>query len=376
MDPDIIGYATVQDDEGTPYLVTGGSMGDTVEATSFQELQQYLGSSEPYVVTVSGRIQGTQSLKVSSHKTILGVTDSAHLQGIEVEINEARNVIVQHMKISHVTPTDAIVITGKSRNIWIDHCELYSDRDHDVDYYDGLLDIKNESSFITVSWSVFHDHYKTSLISSGDQQFADTTIRVTYHHNYFYNCSSRLPSIRFGKAHVFNNYYKDCGTAINSRMGACVRVERNYFHNVNTAVMMAYSPEMGAVQLLDNHFGTSGVSSSPACELDVPYPYLEFLDQTEDLSLLIGGEDITEISEKIPVVRPCDIYNYPNPFNSSTKIHFILKKSSHVTLKIFDILGREVTTLINKKCNAGKYTILWNGAVYIFTGYRQMDLQR
>ncbi len=103
-----------------------------------------------------------------------------------------------------------------SRNIWIDHCELYSDLTHGKDFYDGLLDIKNESSFVTVSWSNIHDHWKASLISSGDEQVGDTVIRATYHHNYFHDCGSRLPSIRFGRAHVFDNYY------LNNTTGSCV----------------------------------------------------------------------------------------------------------------------------------------------------------
>ena len=48
-----------------------------------------------------------------------------------------------------------------------------------------------------MSWSNIHDHYKASLISSGDEQLSDTVIRATYHHNYFHDCGSRLPSIRF-----------------------------------------------------------------------------------------------------------------------------------------------------------------------------------
>ena len=47
--------------------------------------------------------------------------------------------------------------------------------------------------------------------------------------------------------------------------------------------------------------------------------------------------------------------NYPNPFNSSTKIHFWVKTSSHVTIKIYDILGREISTLVNQELPAGNY---------------------
>jgi len=49
--------------------------------------------------------------------------------------------------------------------------------------------------------------------------------------------------------------------------------------------------------------------------------------------------------------------NYPNPFNPSTNIKYVIKKTSFVTLKIFDVLGREVATLINKEKSPGEYTV-------------------
>ncbi len=52
--------------------------------------------------------------------------------------------------------------------------------------------------------------------------------------------------------------------------------------------------------------------------------------------------------------------NYPNPFNPSTVIKFTLKEDEKVTLKIFDILGREVTTLLNRKMKAGVYSVNFN----------------
>ncbi|MBS1516660.1 MAG: T9SS type A sorting domain-containing protein [Bacteroidetes bacterium] len=53
--------------------------------------------------------------------------------------------------------------------------------------------------------------------------------------------------------------------------------------------------------------------------------------------------------------------NYPNPFNPSTKIDFSIPKTGNVSLKIYDITGREVRTLIkNETMFAGKYTVDWN----------------
>ena len=52
--------------------------------------------------------------------------------------------------------------------------------------------------------------------------------------------------------------------------------------------------------------------------------------------------------------------NYPNPFNPVTNIQFKLSHPEFVSLKIFDILGKEVTTLLNERLNPGKHVISWN----------------
>jgi hypothetical protein len=54
--------------------------------------------------------------------------------------------------------------------------------------------------------------------------------------------------------------------------------------------------------------------------------------------------------------------NYPNPFNPVTKISFDIPKQGFVSLKIYDVLGREVRTLVNEVKNAGSYTVDFNGA--------------
>ncbi len=56
--------------------------------------------------------------------------------------------------------------------------------------------------------------------------------------------------------------------------------------------------------------------------------------------------------------------NYPNPFNPSTRIEFHLAAAGHVTLKIFDILGRELTTLVDREMIPGNHAITWNAKSY------------
>lgn len=66
--------------------------------------------------------------------------------------------------------------------------------------------------------------------------------------------------------------------------------------------------------------------------------------------------------------------NYPNPFNPSTIISFSVPIKSHVTLKVFDILGREVATLVSEEMSAGNHSQQWN-AVNISSGVYFYRLQ-
>jgi len=53
--------------------------------------------------------------------------------------------------------------------------------------------------------------------------------------------------------------------------------------------------------------------------------------------------------------------NFPNPFNPETKIIYRIPEAGKVTIKIFNILGQDVKTLVNKELEAGTYEVVWNG---------------
>jgi len=59
--------------------------------------------------------------------------------------------------------------------------------------------------------------------------------------------------------------------------------------------------------------------------------------------------------------------NYPNPFNSTTTISYSIPKLSIVELTLYDLLGREVTTLVNRKQSAGSYRVTFDGK-YLSSG--------
>jgi hypothetical protein len=68
-----------------------------------------------------------------------------------------------------------------------------------------------------------------------------------------------------------------------------------------------------------------------------------------------------QIGEGIVPVRFAMEQNYPNPFNPSTTIEFALPKSEFVELKVYNILGKEVATLVSMKLNQGNYTYTFDG---------------
>ena len=74
----------------------------------------------------------------------------------------------------------------------------------------------------------------------------------------------------------------------------------------------------------------------------------------------MGGKNQKTISpgslENLSVLQ-----NYPNPFNPSTQIQYSIPKSSHVVLKIYNINGQEIKTLVNEVQSPNTYLVSWDG---------------
>lgn len=240
-----VGFASVEG--GT----TGGAGGDTVAVSSADEFLAAISADGPAVVQVNGTIELSGMNSVASDKTIEGGT----ISGGGLTLRSVSNVIIRNMTFTGADD-DSINIEEGSTNIWIDHNDFSNG-------FDGLVDIKRGSDFITVSWNHFHDHDKTALLGHSDDNASQDEghLRVTYHHNWFEGTNQRQPRARFGDpVHVFNNYYDNVGSyGVASTNEAGVLVEGNYFEGVSspTVIQTGSSPEGNIVER-DNVYDGSG----------------------------------------------------------------------------------------------------------------------
>lgn len=89
------------------------------------------------------------------------------------------------------------------------------------------------------------------------------------------------------------------------------------------------------------------------------------LEGFESKVFYLGDKPVSVEQEEIENIRIDEFkleQNYPNPFNPKTKISFQIPSSGFVTLKIYNIVGQEVKTLINKEMQKGRYDIDFNAS--------------
>ncbi|WBB81805.1 right-handed parallel beta-helix repeat-containing protein [Micromonospora sp. WMMD882] len=246
---------------------SGGGSAPTTTVTSAAALTSALGASSAAVIRVSGTISCSGMLRVRSNKTILG-NSGATIAGCGLNISGDRNVIIRNLTFRNWND-DAINVQESATNIWIDHNTFTAG-------YDGAVDVKRGSDFVTVSWNRVYGHDKSMLLGHSDDNGAQDRghLRVTYHHNYFDGSNQRHPRVRFGNpVHVYNNYYRsNGGYGVASTMSAGVLVEGNYFENVRDPFHLGEgSSGPGTLVARNNHFVNSGSGQAGGSVASIPY---------------------------------------------------------------------------------------------------------
>jgi len=122
-----------------------------------------------------------------------------------------------------------LIAIDNAQQVWVDHNTFsdgertdeqfppvfaapYNIKEQKVQHHDGLVDITNAATKITVSYNVFKNHDKTNLLGGSDKPdakkgYGPGAIDVTFHHNIWDNTGQRMPRLRFGRVHTYNNYF-------------------------------------------------------------------------------------------------------------------------------------------------------------------------
>jgi pectate lyase len=301
----VTGYAT--QNGGT----TGGAGGQTVRATTGTAIHTALctraSSSTPIIIQVEGTINHGNTTKVSgsscntaadvielkeiSNVTIIGVGGGAVFDQLGIHIRDASNIIIQNVTVRNVKKSgsplsnggDAIGMESTVRNIWVDHVNLEASGG-EAEGFDGLFDMKNNTQYVTLSYSVLRNSGRGGLVGSSESDLSNGFI--TYHHNLYENIDSRTPLLRGGVAHIYNNHYVSLNeSGINSRAGARAKVDNNYFKNSKDVLGTFYTDAAGYWQasgnILDNvTWSSPGSDTNPAgpsmpsnTTVSIPYSY-------------------------------------------------------------------------------------------------------
>ena len=299
------GYAT--QNGGT----TGGAGGQTVRATTGTAIHAALcgraTSSTPITIEVEGTINhgntgqvsggscstaaGVIELKQISNVTIVGVGAGAVFDQLGIHIRAASNIVIQNVTVRNVkksgSPTsnggDAIGMESDVRNVWVDHVTLEASGG-ESEGFDGLFDMKDNTQYVTLSYSVLRNSGRGGLVGSSETDLSNGFL--TYHHNLYENIDSRAPLLRGGTAHIYNNHYVSLNeSGINSRAGARAKVDNNYFEDSKDVLGTFYTDAAGYWQVSGNVFdnvtwSSPGPENNPAgpdpqsnTTVTVPYAY-------------------------------------------------------------------------------------------------------
>ncbi|MBN2412664.1 T9SS type A sorting domain-containing protein [candidate division KSB1 bacterium] len=125
----------------------------------------------------------------------------------------------------------------------------------------------------------------------------------------------------------------------------------NQFEKINQSLI----PGAGTTTLLHKYsFEDNNV------EFGKQYEYKIENVNSDGSSKFYGPVSISIDSQKLPEKFELS-QNYPNPFNPETSINYCLPKNTHVTIVIYNTLGKIVNELVNKTQTAGTYTVTWDG---------------
>lgn len=189
----------------------------------------------------------------------------------------------------------------------------------------------NSSYSVTTPMFVLSDVYLQSLV--GDSAQVNMVVKIQQDSIYSLSYSKWLKNVDIGLMQTFFVEIPD-----GKRTGNIIEISFEEY-----IVSMQSLQNAGATFLFDN--------------IRCQYDY------SGNIVYLESFGDVTEVSDDVVTPKEFLLHqNYPNPFNPSTVIKYTVSKTSDVSLKIYDVLGNEITALVNEEKPAGEYEATFNAA--------------
>ncbi len=245
------------------------------------------------------------------------------------------------------------IIVDDSNNL---HCAGY----HDTTGYNNLYPMYLKYHYSTEQWGVIHDFPEKDQVRD---------LGITLDTNGF-------PRMCWGKFGAFYSFYNgenwaDTDTITQAEIGK-VAIKTDTSNKLHIAITHNYSDIM---QLYYYHqpVGTSWISSVIDSADNVIFtPELEIFDNMLYLAykksespglgdVFLTRQDLITSTKYSGSEIYFNLKNYPNPFKDIMNIEFTINEPEFVSLKIIDINGRVIKTLIYKNLDSGKHIVKWNG---------------
>ena len=254
-------------------------------------------------------------------------------------------------------------------------------------------------------------YYHMSFPYSSDQLYQHNTADAAAK-NSFYGPHSSTPKAYFNGTLVsnsYNNWASSIDNLVNEESPFEIELSGNYSeNNFTVSAEVTQTGNVSSNNLAINYVivedveyaGNNGISSHKNVMREIPYPQGESFSMSqnetknfsvfvnfnpvwnsENLSVIVFVQDknsreifqsssipysslmVTDVESEFNLPNEFSLeQNYPNPFNPTTTIEYSLENSGNITLRVFNVLGKELKTLVNKQQQSGNYQVIFDAS--------------
>ena len=230
---------------------------------------------------------------------------------------------------------NGVVLIGDSSSALFDHCNFYGNGGA----FSDKIFILSGTSSLDMKNTIFSQHPSAFTM----QFFPGSQVSVEYS-NFYNSAANFIGSVPTGLGTI---------SGVNANDDPC-----DPFHNIFLDPLFA-NPDSGDFHLSWANWPVADSTKSPCIDAGDPASPPDPDSTITDIGVFSFDQSSpSEVAEEILAPSEYELYqNYPNPFNPSTKISWQSPVSSWQTLKVYNILGREVATLVNDYKPAGNYEV-------------------